>query len=246
VLTSFEPGRLGPGSERVCHNCAVTIGIPLIRGRIVKRIMYQSPRQLLRGLIVSSWICIALIASPAFASTHEPDVIVRDLFHELLQELTTHREANSLSKDKVREIFSSILSPRVDYLSLARWILREHWTSASAEQQEKFLDAFQAYIINTYSLALASGERIAMDVRSNPVLRKNTAVVTADFAVADADSIPIDFRLIENEDKWLLFDVSFEGVSLALTFRSDFNYVAKDGGIDAVTEHLSRRSGLTQ
>ena len=84
-----------------------------------------------------------------------------------------------------------------------------------------------------------------MDVRANPVLRKNTAIVTADFAVEDADSIPIDFRMIERDDKWLLFDVSFEGVSLALTFRSDFNYVAKEGGIDSITEHLSRRSGRT-
>ncbi|MFT4560900.1 MAG: phospholipid transport system substrate-binding protein [Gammaproteobacteria bacterium] len=211
----------------------------------MNRKAYQRGRQLFRGFFVSSWLCALLISSPAFASTHEPDVIVRDLFHELLQELATHREDNSLSEDKVREIFASVLNPRIDYLSLARWILRDHWTTASVQQQEKFLHAFQAYIINTYSLALSSGEKIVMDVRANPVLRKNTAIVTADFAVEDADSIPIDFRMIERDDKWLLFDVSFEGVSLALTFRSDFNYVAKEGGIDSITEHLSRRSGRT-
>ncbi|MDA0821335.1 MAG: ABC transporter substrate-binding protein [Proteobacteria bacterium] len=180
------------------------------------------------------------------ASTHEPDVIVRNLFNELLQELTMHRAANSLSNDKVREIFAGILNPRIDYLALSRWILRDYWVNASSEQQEKFLKAFQAYIINTYSLALASGAKITMDVRPNPILRNNAAIVTADFAIEDADSIPIKFRLLEHEDKWLLFDVSFEGVSLALTFRSDFTYVAKEGGIDAITEHLSRRSGLSQ
>ena len=70
---------------------------------------------------------------------------------------------------------------------------------------------------------------------------QNTAVVTAGIKFADADAIPLDFRLIQRNEKWLLFDVTFSGVSLARTFRSDFNYVAKDGGIDAVTTHLNRR-----
>ena len=81
-----------------------------------------------------------------------------------------------------------------------------------------------------------------MDVRDEPQRRNKAAIVTADFAIADADPIPIDFRLVEKDGKWVLFDVSFAGVSLAVTFRSDFNYIARDGGIDAVTRYLNHRA----
>ena len=196
--------------------------------------------------IIAVMLGMMLLVSPLCRAAEHPEIVVRALFHELLTELQTHREADTLTHDNVREVFSIILNPRIDYTALSNWILRDKWTNSSAEQQRQFMDAFQAYIINTYSLALAGKQKISMDVRDGPRLRKNTAIVTADFAIEDADPIPIDFRLIERDDKWLLFDVSFTGVSLAITFRSDFNYIAKDGGIDAVTAHLIRRaSGRT-
>lgn len=170
-----------------------------------------------------------------------PDVVIREVFDELLIQLDSKRQNNSLTDADVRAIFSTLLSPRIDYLALAQWILRDHWVSASVEQKNEFLRAFEQYIINTYALALSKGEKIVLDVEGDPLLRRNTAVVTAGIKIANADAIPLDFRLIQRGEKWLLFDVTFSGVSLALTFRSDFSYVAKNGGIDAVTSHLNHR-----
>tara|TARA_Y100000588_G_scaffold362317_1_gene423936 strand:- start:308 stop:952 length:645 start_codon:yes stop_codon:yes gene_type:complete len=170
-----------------------------------------------------------------------PDAVIREVFDELLIQLDSKRQSNSLTDENVRSIFATLLSPRIDYLALAQWILRDHWVNASVEQKNEFLNAFEQYIINTYALALSKGEKIVLDVKENPLLRKNTAVVTAGIKIANADAIPLDFRLIQRGEKWLLFDVTFSGVSLALTFRSDFSYVAKNGGIDAVTSHLNHR-----
>ena len=196
--------------------------------------------------VFRSWagygILLFLSANPiTAAATQAPDVVIREVFHELLSQLDIKRQEDALTHDIVREIFATLLNPRIDYLSLARWILRDHWVNASEGQQTEFLHAFELYIINTYALALSNGKRIALEVEDNPLLRKNTAVVTAGIKFADADAIPLDFRLIQRNEKWLLFDVTFSGVSLARTFRSDFNYVARDGGIDAVTTHLNRR-----
>ena len=196
--------------------------------------------------LLRSWATYAMLllilANPITASaTQAPDVVIREVFRELLNQLDLKRQEDTLTHESVREIFATLLNPRIDYLSLARWILRDHWVNASDDQQTEFLHAFELYIINTYALALSDGKRIELEVEDNPLLRKNTAVVTAGIKVADADAVPLDFRLIQRDERWLLFDVSFSGVSLARTFRSDFNYVAKDGGIDAVTTHLIRR-----
>ena len=208
--------------------------------------MYRvRPHNLFR-FVFRSWagycVLLLLLANPTTATAAQaPDAVIREVFHELLSQLDVKRQADTLTHDGVREIFATLLNPRIDYLSLARWILRDHWINASKGQQTEFLHAFELYIINTWALALSNGKRIELEVKDNPLLRKNTAVVTAGIKVADADAIPLDFRLIQRNEKWFLFDVTFSGVSLARTFRSDFNYVAKDGGIDAVTTHLNHR-----
>jgi phospholipid transport system substrate-binding protein len=199
-----------------------------------------------RVVAAATAIGVLLLGSgpaPALAATEDPVTVVRAIFDELLTELDAKRANESLTAASAREIFAELLNPRIDYASLARWILREYWTGSSSAQQAAFLDAFKAYIINTYALALSSGQSISLEVADEPLLRRNTAVVHAAFSVADAAPVPLEFRLIERNDEWLLFDVSFAGVSLALTFRSDFSYVARDGGIDAVTTHLVQRSG---
>lgn len=193
-------------------------------------------------ILIWHGLLLVALSCPVWATAEQaPDAVIREVFAELLNQLDLKRQTESLTDDGVREIFANLLNPRIDYLALARWILRDHWVNASVDQQTEFLHAFELYIINTYALALSSGEKIELDVAENPLLRKNTAVVTAGIKVADADSVPLDFRLIQRDEKWLLFDVTFSGVSLARTFRSDFSYVAKDGGIDAVTSHLNHR-----
>ncbi len=203
--------------------------------------LHTKVRILLRTGMQTGVMLFALLSSLGATAAQAPDVVIREVFDELLMQLEVKRQDASLNDDSVREIFATLLNPRIDYLALARWILRDHWVNASLEQQTEFLHAFEQYIINTYALALSNGDKIELDVAGDPLLRKNTAVVTAGIKVADSDSIPLDFRLIQRDEKWLLFDVTFSGVSLARTFRSDFSYVAKDGGIEAVTAHLNRR-----
>jgi phospholipid transport system substrate-binding protein len=198
--------------------------------------------------MILQFLCLTALVVPlgSPAAVQGPEVVVRELFVELIAELDAQRANQALSPDSARVVFARLLNPRIDYRTLARWILRDHWTNSTDEQRERFLAAFQAYIINTYSLALSSGKEIALAVEDGPALRNNTAIVNAAFTVAEAPAAPLQFRMIEHDNRWYLFDVSFSGVSLALTFRSDFNYVADEGGgIEAVTNHLLQRAGGT-
>lgn len=182
-----------------------------------------------------------VLTQSAGAATKAPDVAVRTVFEQLLGRLADRPATGPLSPEEVHEIFFSLLSPHIDYETLARWILREHWTAATDEQHGAFISAFQNYIINTYALALSADQKITLDVKENPMVKKNFAVVDADLSIAESGAVPLTFRLLQQGELWKLFDVSFSGVSLAKTFRSDFSYVARDGGIDAVTDFLNER-----
>ena len=205
--------------------------------------MKKTSYRQLYALTVSAIVALALCSTPALAAPAAPDVAIREIFDELLKQLDEQdaETAGELSHDTVREIFVSLLSPYIAYETLARWILRDYWTESSHAQRTAFIAAFEDYIINTYALALSDGHDINLEIKDQPILRNNAAIVAADFTVADADAIPLSFRLLREGDRWQLFDVAFSGVSLARTFRSDFRFVAQNGGIDAVTAHLIDR-----
>lgn len=207
------------------------------------RVWFTTRVQLIRRVIVLCCLVVLTFVSPLSGAEESPDVFVREIFDSLISQLQQHPNAETLDEMTVRNLFTKRLSPHIDHLFLSRWILRDLWVSASKTQQDNFVSAFKAYIINTYALALSTGGRIQMEVKGEPKLRNNTAIVAADFSIDGSEPAALEFRLIFREDKWLLLDVAFSGVSLALTFKADFNYVARDGGIDAVTEHLRRRSG---
>lgn len=197
------------------------------------------------AVVIGIVVC-GLLPHISLAVAQQPEVVVREIFGELLSQLDQRRQADTLTRDGVREVLVDLLHPRIDYPALSRWILRDHWVNASEKQRAAFRIAFQNYIINTYALTLAGEQGVQLDVQDNPLLRKNAAVVSADFRIAGSEAIPLQFRLINRNEKWFLFDVSLSGVSLARTFRSDFNYVAREGGIDAVTAHLTQLSSTRQ
>lgn len=207
--------------------------------RTVIGLAYLRWRSVLCYIFATLFFVVAL-QSPAMAAK-APDVAVRAVFDELLGRLAERPASGPLTQEEVQDIFFSLLSPHIDYETLARWILREHWTAATNEQHGAFISAFQNYIINTYALALSADQRITLDVKENPMVKQNFAVVDADLSIAESGAVPLTFRLLQQGDLWKLFDVSFSGVSLAKTFRSDFSYVARDGGIDAVTDFLIQR-----
>jgi ABC-type transporter MlaC component len=91
--------------------------------------------------IIAVMLGMMLLVSPLCRAAEHPEIVVRALFHELLTELQTHREADTLTHDNVCEVFSRILNPRIDYTALSNWILRDKWTNSSAEQQRQFMDS---------------------------------------------------------------------------------------------------------
>jgi phospholipid transport system substrate-binding protein len=173
-------------------------------------------------------------------ATEPPQVTVRTIFETVTTRI--EGEGDTVSSAKIREIFETELSPHIDYQTIAKAILRKHWAQSSAEQQRSFIIAFEGYVINTYALFLGDGKKFRLKVDDNPLTKSNAAIVSATYTFGDDDEVPIQFRLLKHDDAWYLFDVTVDGVSLVKTFRSDFSYVARNGGIDAVIQTLNTKA----
>ena len=123
----------------------------------------------------------------------------------------------------------------------ARIALGRYWKAASPEQQREFVLLFKDYVLTSY------GRRFhAYADRSFKVLgaRRDGEHVTVESVVEGGPTpIRLDWRLAASGAGWRVLDVSVEGVSLLLTYRSEFAAVLgrHDGRVDSLLDELRRR-----
>jgi phospholipid transport system substrate-binding protein len=53
--------------------------------------------------------------------------------------------------------------------------------------------------------------------------------------------VPIDYRMLRQGDRWRIYDVSIEGVSLVANFRTQFNTVIRTSSYEELVRRLRSR-----
>ena len=55
--------------------------------------------------------------------------------------------------------------------------------------------------------------------------------------------VPIDYRLLKKGDRWLVYDVNIEGVSLVSNYRTQFNKIIQTGSFEDLIQKLRTKQG---
>ena len=50
--------------------------------------------------------------------------------------------------------------------------------------------------------------------------------------------VPIDYRMLKNGDRWLVYDVSIEGVSLVGNYRTQFNKIIQTASYEELVKKM--------
>jgi len=67
------------------------------------------------------------------------------------------------------------------------------------------------------------------------------ATVHNQFIRPGAKPVLVDYSMRKAEKGWKIYDIVVEGISLVLTYRSEFDAVVKQDGIDGLIRRLSQK-----
>ena len=56
--------------------------------------------------------------------------------------------------------------------------------------------------------------------------------------------IPLDYRLLKKHDKWWVYDVIIDGISLTKNYRGQFSRIIKSSSFEALLEKLRSKNEL--
>jgi phospholipid transport system substrate-binding protein len=169
------------------------------------------------GLLLGPWL-----ASPARAGA--PIEQLRAQIDRVLKILDdAEMKKDGRVKDRrvaVRKIADDIF----DFPETAKRSLGRHWTTRSASERDEFVKLFSDLLERSYisKIELYGGEKIAY---LGDTLDGDQALVRTRIVTKGGAEVPVEYRMLRKGERWLVYDVVIEGVSLVANYRTQFNKI---------------------
>ena len=128
------------------------------------------------------------------------------------------------------------------YEEMAKRTLGAKWKKISTEKQKEFVDLFQQFLTQAYAGNVDgySGEQVEY---LKERLKGDFAEVQTK-VVSPKVQIPLDYRLLKKNDKWGVYDVIIDGVSLTKNYRGQFSRIIKSSSFEALLDKLRSKADL--
>jgi phospholipid transport system substrate-binding protein len=124
-----------------------------------------------------------------------------------------------------------------DFGETAKRALGRHWQGLGQKDRLEFIGLFTDLIERAYvsKIERYSGERI---VFSGEAVEGGLATVRTRFVTKQNTEIPVDYRMQQRGDRWLVYDVSIEGVSLINNYRTQFDKIIQSSSYAELVRRL--------
>lgn len=138
-------------------------------------------------------------------------------------------EARRLAvRDVSRELF--------DLGEMARLMLGRHWTTRSEDERGTFLALLEARV---------EGQIAALETYGGATIAYIDEAIDGDRALVRSRvsrhgrDLSLDYRLVRRDDRWLIWDVSVDNVSLVGQYRAQFQKIIRASSYEALVERLA-------
>jgi phospholipid transport system substrate-binding protein len=121
----------------------------------------------------------------------------------------------------IRQIINAIF----DYAELSKRTLGRKWKKFSPAQKEEFMALFSELLENTYADRVLAYTDEKINFGNEVALKKTRVEVESTIITKDSKSVPLNYRMIQKDGNWRVYDVVIEGISLVQNYRSQFREI---------------------
>ena len=136
----------------------------------------------------------------------------------------------------VRKIANEIF----DFSEIAKRSMARHWQPLSEVQKNEFVGLFADLLERSYisKIETYGGEKIQYTAERAD---GEFATVSTRIITKNGTEVPVDYRMIKRADRWLVYDVSIEGVSLVSNYRTQFNKIIQTTSYNELISKLRNK-----
>lgn len=192
---------------------------------------------------VLAFLAATAVAFSAWAQELAPDQLVQKITEEVLAAVKSDKQLAAGDRQKAVKLAEEKVLPYIDFEHATRLAVGRAWAQASPEQKKNLVTEFRNMLVRTYSNAVETYQGQTLKVLpSRGKQDPEDTVVRTQFIRSGGQPLPIDFAMRKTGQGWKVYDITVEGVSLVLTYRSEFDAVVKQEGIDGLIKRLTQKN----
>lgn len=194
-------------------------------------------------LLSSVLLVLAMMAALARGAHANEGQEAADFVRDFSNRAIVMLSDESLDQEARIEEFRQLLTAGFHLELIGKFVLGRHWRRASEAERAEFAQLFEDYLVASYAQKLSEygGEKLV--VQGGRPKGKSGAVVASRVVPPEGAPFQVEWRLRRAGDGWRIIDVVVEGVSMAVTQRSEFSSViaSRGGKIDGLLDALRRQ-----
>jgi phospholipid transport system substrate-binding protein len=195
-------------------------------------------------LLVPLFSFAVLAGSPRATAAADPP---REVVHKLTDAVIAVLQEKNLNAEAKRERIRGIVEGFLDFQTMARLVLARNWNQLDDTKKKEFVEEFKQHLSVTYGKNVESynNEKVQI-VSDRDEGRGDWTVQTKILRPQGGGDILVDYRLRQMGGEWKVIDLVIERVSLVSNFRSQFQDVMANGGIDRLLQLLREKNAAGQ
>lgn len=181
-------------------------------------------------------LAVVVTAVPVFAGA--PTEVLKAYSEQVVKIL---EDPTLKGEDKRSERRAAVRKVAIDVFDVeetAKRALGRHWQGRSAEERKEFVDLFADLLERTYisKIDLYGGERIKFTTEQMD--GADRAVVRGKVVTKRGAEVPVEARMNKRGDKWLMYDVLLENISLVGNYRAQFDQIIRTSSYGELVKRL--------
>jgi len=176
---------------------------------------------------------VVLTAAPAWAGP-------TDQLREYTDQVVKVLDDPAMARQDRRAAVRKIAHEAFDVAETAQRVLARHWQARTPAEREEFTQLFADLLERTYIARMDEygGERIKYVGES---IDGKLASVRARIMTRTGTEVAVESRMNLKGDRWLIYDVLIENVSLVANYRSQFDRIVRSSSYEELVRRLKTK-----
>jgi phospholipid transport system substrate-binding protein len=132
-----------------------------------------------------------------------------------------------------RTAIISVATEIFDFGEMARRSLGQYWTQRTVAERGEFVRLFTGAVQHSYISKVDQRGGGKMTVRGEQV-DGGYAVVRTALLLSSGHEMAIDYRMHSTDDRWQVYDLSVDGVSVVANYRAQFSKIIRASSYEAL------------
>ena len=196
--------------------------------------------KIMRVLVINFllFLLLSLPAGSAYAGV--PTAEMKQTVDKVLDILKNKELKKPANEKKRRAEIRKVVSERFDFADMAKRSLGIYWRQRTPEERKEFVPLYTDLLERTYIKKIEdyTDEKIAY---TGEKINGSYAVVDTKVITGKNTEIPIQYRMLNEDGKWMVYDVSIEGVSLINNYRNQFSNIIHQKSYEELVKKLKSK-----